>query len=145
MASLASGGGKIVADLWTTAPITLDQLCTVLSHTLGVGPFQHDCENVWEWGYAQVEGGHLEVNVTRKHEDGEPLPEEPIRVILLVSGKARPDWADGIRATWLPRIGQALANATGTIAYSGHWRYLRDDDFELEVQREFTPAGGRTA
>lgn len=142
MGSLVSGEGMVVAQLWTIAPIELDQLCDVLGQTLGIGPFQHDSENVWAWGYAHVEDDHLEVNVARKHEDFEPLLEDPIHVMLLVPGNAGQHREEEIRETWLPRVGQALANATGVSAYSGQWHYLRSDNFEYDVEREFTPAQG---
>lgn len=145
MISLVSSGGEVIADLWTTAQLELVQLCRLLCQRLGIGPFQHDYENVWEWGYGQVDGGQLEVNVTRKHEDGKPLFEEPIRVMLLVPAHSRQDWVDRIQVTWLPRIGQVLADTTGAIAYSGRWRYLLGNDFDLEVHRVFAPVGGSAA
>ena len=140
MTSFVNGGGRVVVDLWTIAPVELEEVCGGLADLLSLAPFLHDAENVWEWGYTHEEEARIEINATRKHDDDdEPLFEEPIRVMLLIRNDIPKQQETLLRDKWVPKLGEALAIVTGQTVYVGAWEYLSGDDFALRADRQFAP------
>jgi hypothetical protein len=103
--------------LWLRASIELDDLCRNLEAPLLLAPFEYDAENVFEWGEAKALDGRWEIDVSRKHDDGAPLPEEPYHVML----KGEHPGMEHIART-LARVAKAPVH-WGTIKYLGGNEY----------------------
>jgi hypothetical protein len=126
--------------LWVTVPMELDTFCDLLGSKLELPAFHFDAENVYEWGITKTEHGHVEVNISRKHNKGEPLFDEPICILLLVENAAPPIYdSEWITKNLVPVYGQIVANLTGKRAYYGNIEYLGDENFSYHPSKEFEP------
>lgn len=92
MASLAPQDVRLICGCpeveWSRP---LEDFGTQLALAMDLPAFQHDCENVYEWGQTLTGNNHIEVNISRKHGAFDPPP-GAISVILLVSGDADIEW-----------------------------------------------------
>jgi hypothetical protein len=126
--------------LWVTVPITLEAFCNQLGNDLQLPAFDFDYENVWEWGLTKIEQWHLEVNISRKHQGGGPLLNEPIHILLLVENTAPISYdSEWVKRNLVPVYGQAVANLTNQPTYYGKVEYLRSNDFSYLPLHTFEP------
>jgi len=126
--------------LWVTAPIELETFCSRLSSESELPTFDFDAENVYEWGLTKIEKGCVEVNISRKHKNGESLFNEPIHVLLLVENTSPISYdSEWVTRNLVPVYGQTIANLTQQITYYGNVEYLGGDDFSYNPSRKFEP------
>jgi hypothetical protein len=108
---------EIPNGLWFRTFLTLDSLCAQLEKQLGLRSFEFDAENVFEWGEAEALDGTWEINVSRKHKSGSPLPQEPYHVRL--KGKHPP----------LALLARVLAQITTSPVHWGTIEYVGGNDY----------------
>lgn len=121
-----------------TVPLTLETFCNQLRTSLQLPAFEFDSENVWEWGLTKIENGFVEVNISRKHNGGEPLFEEPLTILLLVEDNALAKYdRDWVISHLVPEFGQVIANLTKQATYYGTVEYLGGDEFIFNPSRTF--------
>ena len=131
---------RVRENLWVTAPIELETFCNQLRAELAFPTFDFYAENVYEWGLTKIEQGHLEVNISRKHNGGEPLFSERINILLLVENTAPRSYdSEWVTKNLVPVYGQAIANLTGQITYYGNVEYLGNEDFSYHSSQKFDP------
>jgi len=131
---------RVRQHLWVTVPSDLGTFCNQLSHELNLPPFEHDAENIFEWGITKIEKGCIEVNISRKHKRGEPLLDEPMHILFLVENTAPVSYdEDWIKLNLIPVYGQAIANLTNQTAYHGEIKYLGGNDFSYHSSDTFDP------
>ena len=118
----------------------LDVFCNLLADKLELPEFRFDAENVYAWGITKIEHGHVEVNISRKHNHGETLFHEPVCILFLVDNTALQLYdSEWITKNLVPVYGQIVANLTGQRAYYGNIEYLGDENFSYHPTIEFEP------
>ncbi len=126
--------------LWVTAPIELEIFCNQLGNDLQLPAFRFDCENVYEWGLTKIEHGYLEINISRKHNKGTPLFNEPICVLFLVENIAPISYDKAwVMRNFIQVYGQAIANLVKQTVYYGTVEYLGNEDFSYQPSQTFKP------
>lgn len=94
---------------------SLEQFCEQLAEKLNLPAFEYDDENVYEWGFVQIEYGFIEVNISRPHNGRNP-PFDALAVLLLVSEKAPVEWnADWLAENLMPQYAQAILEISGNV------------------------------
>lgn len=77
------------AHFWCRAPMAITEVCRRLGAAFGLpAPLAWDFENVREHGEAALLKGRLRLNVSRRHRDGDSLPDETLQMLL--AGEASP-------------------------------------------------------
>ena len=110
MASLFPEGGRLHTGFGDIEwPHSLEDFGEHLAQVMDLAPFEHDAENVYEWGQTLTASSQIEVNITRKHGGFHPPP-GPISVILVVSRDAPAEWTDEwVTEHLLPHYAKASA------------------------------------
>ena len=126
--------------LWVTAPSELDVFCNQLSIEMGLPTFKFDAENVYEWGIIKLEQGYVELNISRKHNRGEPLQNEPVHILFLVEHTAPINYdAQWVSDNLIPDYGQAIANLTSQPTYFGDINYIESNDYSYHPLHIYEP------
>ena len=127
-------------SLWVVTPIELDVFCNQLADQLRLPSFNFDAENVYEWGLTKIEQGWVEINISRKHNPGDPDFEEPFHILFLVENTAPAKYDNSWVVDNLVRIyGQAIANLTSKPAYYGDIKYVGSEAYTYRPATTFTP------
>jgi hypothetical protein len=126
--------------LWVITPLDLEMFCNQLRDELQLPAFNFDWENVWQWGLTKIENGCVEINISRKHNHGKPLVEEPIMVLLLVENTAPTNY----NKSWLMKnlvltYGQIIANLAKQPVSYGTVEYLAGENFIYKPSQTFKP------
>jgi hypothetical protein len=108
------------AHFWCHSPLAVTEICRRLGSAFGLpDALAWDFENVWEYGDATLFAGRLRLNVSRRHRDGDSLPDETLQ--MLVEGEATP--------SDLETVGTTLAAALAVTIWLGRMEYLGGEDF----------------
>lgn len=111
---------------WFFSLLTLKEVGERLGREFQFSDAKLDCENVYEW-FEVTAPNNLRLNVSRKHPDEEPEPDEPF--VIMASGYRRVD-----------ELGGRLAACLRTTIYYGEVTYLGDDDFRYNEATRFEPS-----
>ena|SRR5579871_6649610 len=111
---------------WFFSLLTLEEIGERLGREFQFSDARFDCENVYEWFEVTAPDG-LSLNVSRKHADEEPEPDEPF--VIIASGYRHVD-----------DFGVRLAACLRTIVYYGEVTYLGGDDFRYNEVTRFEPS-----
>ena len=117
MASLAHENIRLLCGIQGVEwPHSLEDFGARLAAAMSLPAFEYDGENVYEWGQALTESGHVEVNISRKHGGFNPPP-GPISVTLLLSGDAPVEWdEEWLTEHLLPQYTEASVAIAGAAA-----------------------------
>lgn len=131
---------RVSKYLWVTVPSELHVFCNQLSTELKLPTFKFDAENVYEWGITKIEQGYVELNISRKHNRGEPLPNEPVHILFLVEHTAPISYdSQWVVDNLIPDYGQAIANLTSQSTYFGDIKYIESNDFSYHPLHTYEP------
>jgi hypothetical protein len=125
-ASAMTESVRMENNLWFWAPLALDEVAAQVMAALGTTVPDHDAENLYEWFVVTTSNG-VRLDVSRKHDRGEPIMSEPIRIMTSSSvAEAR-------------RVAQILAGTFGRRVSRGTVVYLGRDDFDYHEIEGFEP------
>jgi hypothetical protein len=114
---------------WVHTARPLPEIGDTLIRSGVVEAARHDCENVYEWLECELAGCAVELNVSRKHHDGDVNETEPLAFLLIGSDlPAMTAMVDQIAA----RVESALQQPV----MIGAIEYLGGDDFRYVPDRE---------
>lgn len=116
---------------WFSSPLEFPEIGEKLINAGIITEFDFDCENVYEWFVGCCQNPQVELNVSRKHCDGEGFELEPIHVMAMFSGDEPPD-------TFIDKIARSICDTFKTKVYVGHINYLNGDDFEYRESSVFS-------
>lgn len=118
---------------WTYTAGPLPELADMLLRSGIVTTAEHDSENVYEWLKCRLSGESIELNISRKHQDGDLDGTEPLAFLLIgTDGSAMAKIVDGVAG----RVASALQMpmTLGTIDYLG------DDEYRYNPDESHTTA-----
>ncbi|MEW6211273.1 MAG: hypothetical protein AB1631_23105 [Acidobacteriota bacterium] len=108
----------ISTNLWLKSELDLHELCKLIQEQFNLNPFDLDAENLYEWGEAIAQDGSWTINISRKHDFSEPLPNEPYHVLF------------GGTPPALDNLAQQIATVTRCKVHLGKIKYIGGDDYE---------------
>src|SRR5689334_11122187 len=111
--------------LWFISELNLVNLCQILEIELQLQEFEFDMENLYEWAEAEAQDNSWKINISRKHREGDPLPDEFYHILF--AGQP-PD---------LNIIAQQIATIIKVPVNLGSIIYLGGDDYDYKVIQQF--------
>jgi hypothetical protein len=110
---------------WTHTARPLSELAERLLQNGVIASANHDYENVYEWLECHLQGGTVELNISRKHHDGDIDEREPLAFLLIGKDVAAMDaMVDDIANQVKSALQMPIT--LGTIEYLGgdEYRYV---------------------
>jgi len=115
---------------WFSSRLELPEIGEKFISVGVITEFDFDCENVYEWFVGCCQNTQFELNVSRKHCDGEGFELEPIHVMVMFSGDEPPD-------AFVDEIASSICDAFKTKVYVGQIDYLDGDEFKYRESSVF--------
>lgn len=119
-------------DFVVTTDLPLVAFCEQLGRALELTRFYYDEENVWEWGQASFTTHDIKVNVSRAHEDGRPVLDDPIHIIV--------EGVDALSDVLIEEVGQTLADVAKALAHRCDRSYLGGEEWKIDLLQAWEPA-----
>lgn len=114
---------------WFTSGSTLEEIGKQLTKNGIISNFDYDYENIYEWFVAKTEDKDLELNISRKHCNGENYEDEPIHILAMYTNKEPEN-------TIIEHIATEIANLLHCKVNLGFLQYLQDDEYEYRAISE---------
>jgi hypothetical protein len=116
---------------WTYTARPLPELAEALLKSGVVSSANHDCENVYEWLECRLSRSSIELNISRKHHDGDIDDTEPLAFLLI-----------GNDATVMDEIVDEVAGQIASVLQMpmtlGAIEYLGGDDYRYNPDKSRT-------
>jgi hypothetical protein len=121
---------------WIYTPLDLVAIAYGLAAAGVIEDFHCDSENVYDWCIAAPAGrADIELNLSRKHDDGATDPEEPLSFLVISRNDTCPP--EGLVRELAARVNAALQ----TMVYIGTIEYLGEDDYCYTATKKLNPTG----
>ncbi len=120
-------------DFWLHTPRPLMDVADAIESALGTTPFEYDGESVWEWATAQIAGEGVELDISRKHREGNYREDDPVRIVLTIRDVAIAP--EEVAAAFGPQ----LAEAVGVLVHHGQVVHLKDHTFDYQSEASYAP------
>lgn len=114
---------------WFSSGLSLEDIGNQLIVAGLVVEFYYDAENVYEWIIAKTLDNKIDLNISRKHNDGSNVSNEPITIIVEYAETEPSD-------SYVERIAGIVARALQTEVSLGTVEYLGGDNFRYNVQNK---------
>lgn len=108
----------LTEKIWFLSELELFKLCRLIQKEFNLQEFEFDAENLYEWGIATDQDGLWQINISRKHREGEPQPQEFYHLLF----------AGDVPA--LDKIAHGIARLIDREVYFGAINYLGGDDYQ---------------
>lgn len=112
-------------SLWFNSELKLMSLCKLLQTPLKLSDFYFDMENLYEWGEADSQNKSWQINISRKHYQGNPWPSQPYHILFTGSP---PD---------LNNLAQLMADILKVEVNLGTIEYQGGDDYAYKSMKIF--------
>lgn len=114
---------------WIRSGRPLDEIADALQHAGVIDAYSLDSENVYEWFTCVPSGYNVELNVSRKHYDGDLDFDEPLAFLVIGQGQETPP------ENLVTELAAAVHTVLQTPVWLGSIEYLGNDEFRYQAVR----------